>query len=176
MGSSNWCHRKHSRRIWARYPKDEGTTSQTDKFAQRPYQHSGSASSRPVTFAKSTGPSTIRPGYELSATRNWSPQPAVTKAYSSTCFQDNISTCWSVKRLKRQTQRIKDWEGQTPMGSHSHHLHRAVFKVGTKWSHRASSICTPQTSISKMVQCPHSMRLSRRESRSPHEKLHLTQI
>ena len=42
--------------------------SQTDKFARRPYQDRGSASSRPITLAKSTGPSTIRPDYELFAT------------------------------------------------------------------------------------------------------------
>ena len=30
-----------------------------------------------------------------------------------------------------------------------------------KWSHRASSVCTSQTPISKMVQYPHSMRLPR---------------
>ena len=61
MGSSNRCHRKHSRR-------DKWTTGQTDKFARRPYQDRGSASSRPITFAKSTGPSTIHSDYELSAT------------------------------------------------------------------------------------------------------------
>ena len=38
MGNSNRCHRKHPRRIWAWYPRDKGTTGQTDKFAQRPYQ------------------------------------------------------------------------------------------------------------------------------------------
>ena len=68
MGSLNRCHRKNSRRIWAWYSRDKGTTDQTDKFAWRPYQDWGSASSRPVTLAKSTGPSTIRPNYELFAT------------------------------------------------------------------------------------------------------------
>ena len=66
MGNSNRCHRKHSRRIWAQYPRDKGTIGQTDNFARRPYQDRGSASSRPVTLAKSTGPSTIHPDYELS--------------------------------------------------------------------------------------------------------------
>ena len=68
MGSSNQRHRKHPRRIWAQYPRDKGTIDQIDKFARRPYHDRGSASSRPVTLAKSTGPSTIRPDYELSVT------------------------------------------------------------------------------------------------------------
>ena len=68
IGSSNRCHKKHSRRIWARYPRDKGTTGQIDNFARRPYQDRDSASSRPVTLAKSTGLSTIRPNYGISAT------------------------------------------------------------------------------------------------------------
>ena len=68
MGSSNRCHRKHSKRIWTRYSRDKGTTGQIDKFARTPYQDQDSASLRPITLAKSTGPSTIRPDYELSAT------------------------------------------------------------------------------------------------------------
>ena len=103
MGSSNQCHREHPGRIRARHLKDKGTIGQTNKFVRRPYQDWGSASSRPITLAKSTGPSTIHPDYKLSATRNWSPQLAATKAYSSACFHGNISTYWSVKWLKGQT-------------------------------------------------------------------------
>ena len=67
MGSSDRCHRKHPKRIWAWYPRDKGTTGQTDNFARKPYQDQGSAPSRLVTLAKSTSSSTIRPDYELSA-------------------------------------------------------------------------------------------------------------
>ena len=174
MRSSNQCHREHPRRIRARHPRDKGTIGQIDKFVWKPYQNQGSASSRPITLAKSTGLSTIRSDYELSATRNWSPQPTATKAHNSACFHGNISTCWSVKRLKRQTYRTKEWQGQATMGPH--HLHRTVPKASRDWSHRASSIGTSQAPISKMVQCPHSMRLPWQESRSSHEKLHCTQI
>ena len=38
FGSLDQRHREHSRRIWARYPRDKGTTGQIDKFARRPYQ------------------------------------------------------------------------------------------------------------------------------------------
>ena len=67
MGSSNRCHRKHSRRIWARCSRDKGMIGQIDKFARRPYQDRGSVSSRPITLAKSIGPSTIRLDYKLFA-------------------------------------------------------------------------------------------------------------
>ena len=95
MGSSNQCHREHPGRIRAWHPRDKGLTGQIEKFVWRPHQNRGSASSRPITLAKSTGPSTIRPNYEPFATWNWSPQPAATNAYSSTCFHGNISTCRS---------------------------------------------------------------------------------
>ena len=86
MGSSNQCHGEHPKRIRTWHPRDKGTTGQIDKLVWEPHQNRGDASSRPITFAKSIGPSTIHPDYELSATRNWSSQPAATKAYSSACF------------------------------------------------------------------------------------------
>ena len=92
IGSSNRCHRKHSRRIRARHSGDKRTIDQADKFVWRPYQDRGSTSSRPITFSKSAGPSAIRPNDEPSATWNSSSQLVATKAYSSACFHGNIST------------------------------------------------------------------------------------
>ena len=43
------------------------------------------------------------------------------------------------------------------MGPHPHHLHRTVPRPNKDWSHRASSVGTSQTPISKMVQYPHPM-------------------
>ena len=68
MGSSNQCHREHLGRIGARHPRDKGTIGQTNKFVRRPYQDRGSASLRPITLAKPTGPSTIHLDDEPSAT------------------------------------------------------------------------------------------------------------
>ena len=73
FGSSDHRHREYSRRMQAWHPRGEGTFGQIDKFVWRPYQDWSSASSRPVTFSKSTGPLTIRPDYELSSTWNWLP-------------------------------------------------------------------------------------------------------
>ena len=92
IGSSNQCHREHPGKIRARHPRDKGTIGQTDKFVWRPCQDQGNASSRLVTLAKSTGPSTFRLDNESSVTCSLSPQLAATNAHSSTCFHDNIST------------------------------------------------------------------------------------
>ena len=64
MGSLGRCHRKQWRRIQARHSRDKRTIRQIDKFVWRPYQDRGSASSRPITLAKSTGPSTFHPDNE----------------------------------------------------------------------------------------------------------------
>ena len=61
------------------------------------------------------------------------------------------------------------------MGPHPRHLHRAIPRAGKDRSHQASLVGTFQTLISMMVQYPHSIRLSCRESRSFHGKLHNTQ-
>ena len=142
IGSSNQCHREHLRRIRTRHPRDKGTIGQTDKFVWRPYQDRDSASSRPVTLAKSTSPSTFRPNNEPSITWSSSPQPAATNAHSSACFHDNISTHRSAYRLKGQTLRTKDWQGKALIGPHSHHLHWAIPKTSRNRSYWASSVGT----------------------------------
>ena len=83
FGSSDQRHREYSRRMQTWHPRGKGTSSQVDKFVRRPHQNTDGAFPRSIIIAKSTGPSTIRPNYELFATKNWSPQPAVTTTYSS---------------------------------------------------------------------------------------------
>ena len=68
FGSSDQRHKEYSRRMQAWHPRGEGTSGHIDKSVRRPHQNTDSTFPRSITLAKSTGPSTIRLDYELSAT------------------------------------------------------------------------------------------------------------
>ena len=52
MGISDRCHKKHSRRIWARHPIDKRAASHIDKFVRRPHPNRDGAFPRSVTLVK----------------------------------------------------------------------------------------------------------------------------
>ena len=99
------------------------------------------------------------------------PAPTATPAFRTTSRPVGRSNDSKVKPIGQKIDKDKP-----QLGPYPHHLQRAVPKASRDWSHRANSIGTSQAPIFKMVQCPHSMRLPWRESRSSYEKLHCTQI